>query len=100
MMPRVQWLGPSDKTADELFAPPSAGGDRTNKVSEASMAIVQQLLSGAKPAAHMDRVRDDASIGDSAWRTARKKLVERDIIAMEGTGRDIVWRLGEGKMVF
>ena len=100
MMPKVQWLGETDKTAEELSAPQSDRQDGAEKTINAAVLILQQLMGGPKPADHMDRIRQDAAIGDSSWRRARKKLEQADLVRKEGSGREVMWRLGEGKTSF
>lgn len=96
IVPRVEWLGETEITADALLSERSAAPDPDRSaVAEAKEMIVQALTDGPMSPAALGMRAQVARIRERTYERARAELSRSGAIVSEHIGRRYLWRLAQ-----
>lgn len=92
-VPRVEWMGTSGRTADELVGLPE-DGDARSAMAEAEAFLCGELAAGPRLVADVQAVARRSRIADRTLRRARENL--RIAFRRDGDGSAWRWHLPDG----
>jgi hypothetical protein len=73
-VPRVEWHGVTEYTADELVAPPSRTEESLSRIEQAMQFYREALAEGERPSEAVEQEREEAAIPERTAKRARKAL--------------------------